>query len=88
MKSIRNNRLKADWDVPAPQRRNPGESFRLSAEDPGCIVCPSEDCPRPFPWEQLNRGRLNRSRPPAASYDALRMLLTLINGYQLIHLNG
>ena len=50
MKSSRNNRLKASWTCSHCGEEITVNRFRLSADHPGCIVCPRQDCARPFPW--------------------------------------
>jgi hypothetical protein len=69
MKSSRTNRLKASWVCPHCAEEITANQFRLSADHPGCIVCPWPDCSKPFPWKGQNRGRL---WPEQAAYNVLR----------------
>ena len=69
MKSSRNTRLKASWTCPHCGEDILANRLRLSADYPGCVVCPRIDCAKPFPWSQQNRGRL---WPEQAAYNVLR----------------
>ncbi|ADW71342.1 hypothetical protein AciX9_4391 (plasmid) [Granulicella tundricola MP5ACTX9] len=69
MKLSRKNRLKASWTCPQCGEEILINQFRLSADHPGCIVCPRVDCANPFPWKRQNRGRL---WPKQSAYNVLR----------------
>ena len=69
IRSSRNNRLKASWKCPHCGQEIKVDQFRLSADHPGCIVCPLRNCSKPFPWKKQNRGRL---WPEQAAYNVLR----------------
>jgi hypothetical protein len=69
MKSSRNNRLMPRWTCPHCSEEILVDRFRLSANHPGCVMCPREDCLNPFPWKQHKGGRL---WPEHAAYRVLR----------------
>lgn len=64
MKSSRNNRLKASWTCPHCGEQITVNQFRSSADHPGCIVCPRQDCARPFHGRSRIVGGFGSNRLP------------------------